>query len=116
PEEKLCTLVLFAEEGFVARLKHKSYESLSSRIGCHVSLLPMDRDQTEQYIKFRLLVAGGRATLFTKEAFEAVYQHTGGVPRLVSRLAAAAMQEAYLDDVPVVDSERVRRALARQLP
>ncbi|MBE7560737.1 AAA family ATPase [bacterium] len=24
PEEKLCTLVLFAEEGFVARLKHKS--------------------------------------------------------------------------------------------
>ena len=108
--------MLFAEDSFLKRLQHKSYQSLASRIACHVQLLPMDRDQTEQYVKFRLLVAGGKATIFTKEAFDLVFAHTHGVARLVSRLAATAMQEAYLDDVPVIDSERVKKALARELP
>lgn len=116
PDEKLVTLVLFAEEGFLRRLSHPSYQSLSSRITCHVKLTPLDREQTEQYVKFRLLAAGGGTTIFTKEAFELLHESTGGVPRRVSRLAAAAMQEAYLDDLPVVDRERIRRALARQTP
>ena len=114
-EEKWLSLILFGEEGLLRRLKHKSYDSLRSRVSLHVSLERMSREETEQYVKFRVLVAGGKAPVFTKEAFDALHEWSTGVPRRVSHLATSAMREAYLDDVSVVDSQRVRRAAEHNL-
>jgi general secretion pathway protein A len=114
-DEKMISVILFAEDSFLRRLKHRSYDSLRSRVGVHVSFNPLDREQSEQYIKFRMLVAGGRKNFFTDEAYARIYDYTKGVPRLLSRITSCAMQESFLDELPVVDCTRVERAIERMV-
>lgn len=97
PAEKLVTTILFAETALMRRLSHPSYASLRGRITQEVRLEPLTAEETEQYIKFRLLVAGMAPTVFTPEAMQAIYQLSRGVPREVSKAADNALLEASAD-------------------
>lgn len=96
PQEKLCTIILLAEETFLRRLKHKRYASLRSRIALSAYLSPLSPSETEQYIKFRALVAGSSEELFDYECYEQIHAATGGICREISKLADNALLEAYL--------------------
>jgi len=99
PQEKLCTIILFAEETFLRRLRHKRYSSLRGRIAMTSYLLPMSRPETEQYIKFRLMVAGSPQDLFDEASYDVIYNRTGGICREVSKIADLALLEAYLQGI-----------------
>jgi general secretion pathway protein A len=96
PQEKLCTIIMLAEETFPRRLRHKRYSSLKSRIGISSYLMPMSAAETEQYVKFRLMVAGSPMELFEPECYEMIYAHSGGICREISKAADNALMEAFL--------------------
>lgn len=96
PQEKLCTVILMAEETFPRRLRHKRYRSLRSRIATAAYLMPMSRSDTEQYIKFRLMVAGSTEELFDRDSYDLIHSYSGGICREVSKLADNCFLEAYL--------------------
>jgi type II secretory pathway predicted ATPase ExeA len=96
PQEKLCTIILLAEETFPRRLRHKRYSSLKSRIGMSSYLMPMSRAETEQYVKFRLMVAGSPVGIFDQECYDLIYARSEGICREVSKLADNALMEAFL--------------------
>lgn len=96
PQEKLCTVILFAEETFLRRLRHKRYSSLRGRIAMTSYLLPMSRPETEQYIKFRLLIAGSPYDPFDESGYDLIHARSGGICREVSKLADLSLLEAYL--------------------
>jgi general secretion pathway protein A len=115
PQEKLCTVILLAEETFPRRLRHKRYSSLRGRIALSSYLMPMSRAETEQYIKFRLMVAGSSEELFSEDCCEIIYSHTGGICREASKLADNALMETYLRGEPRVSSEIVQHCVADSL-
>lgn len=96
PQEKLCTVIMLAEETFLRRLRHKRYSSLRGRIAMASYLMPMSRPETEQYIKFRLMVAGSTEELFDDETFDVIHAHSGGICREVSKLADNSLLEACM--------------------
>ena len=96
PQEKLCTVILMAEETFPRRLRHKRYNSLRSRIATSAYLMPISRFETEQYLKFRLMVAGSTEELFDNESCDLIHSHSGGICREISKLADNCLLEAYL--------------------
>jgi len=96
PEEKLVTMILFAEENFMRRLNHRSYSSLRGRIALRGQLAPLSVLETEQLLKFRVLVSGGRPDLVEPDAFEEFQRQTGGIPREICKLAYNALLEAHL--------------------
>ncbi|UCD56710.1 MAG: AAA family ATPase [Candidatus Hydrogenedentota bacterium] len=96
PQEKLCTVILLAEETFPRRLRHRRYSSLRGRITMAAYLMPMSRSETEQYIKFRLMVAGSTEEPFDEESYELIHSRSGGVCREVSKLADNCLLEAHL--------------------
>lgn len=102
-EEKLVTVILFAEEALRRRLRHPSYDSLRGRISIQAYLAALTPEETEQYIKFRLLVAGGETSLFEPETFNRIHEHSGGVPREISKLADNALLEAVICNRERVD-------------
>ncbi len=59
-------------------------------------VMPMSRLETEQYVKFRLMVAGTTEELFDQECYELIHSQSGGICREVSRLADNGLLEAYL--------------------
>ena len=56
----------------------------------------MDLQKTEQYIKFRLLVAGVAEELINDETYNLIHSSTGGICREVSRLTDNALLETFL--------------------
>lgn len=110
PAEKLVTAILFAEKGLIRRLRHPSYASLSGRICQEVELVPLSAEETQQYVKFRLLVAGMSPVTFSDEALEAIYQLSHGVPREISKAADNALVEASSIGRSAIGAEQVLAA------
>jgi type II secretory pathway predicted ATPase ExeA len=108
PREKLITLILFAEEGILRRLNHPTYSSLRGRVALRGELGPMTLVETEQMLKFRMLVAGGRPSLFRRDAFTAIQEKTRGIPREVCKLAYNALLEAYWLNQNEIDANLIR--------
>lgn len=105
PERKLSTCILFGEQRFLKRLENPSYESLRNRMYLRSELKPLELRDTDQYIKFRLLVAGREETLFDATAVAAIQAVAGGVCRRINRICMLALIQAFTEGKAVVDEE-----------
>jgi type II secretory pathway predicted ATPase ExeA len=72
----------------------------------------MDLETTRGYVRHRLQHAGGSGDEFTDRAVERIYLKSGGVPRLVNKLADFAMVYAVTSDKSVVDEDVIDEVLA----
>ena len=113
PERKLTTSLLFGEARLAQRLEHPSYESLRNRIYLRARLQPLRADETAQYVKVRLLVAGRMAELFTPDALEALHTHSGGICRSLNKLCMLSLIEGGTHHQPLIDAATVATAAAR---
>ena len=113
PERKLTTSLLFGESRLAARLEHPSYESLRNRIYLRAPIQPLRPDETGQYVKFRLLVAGRMAELFTPDALGALHTHSGGICRTLNKLCMLSLIEGATRKAPLVDPAIVAASAAR---
>jgi general secretion pathway protein A len=97
------------------KLQHKSLRQLRQRILVHYDLRPLSREEMEQYIRYRLILAGanGRPE-FTKAAMKKVYKNSRGIPRLVNNLCDKSILSAYIKRRDMVTWWDVRRA-AREM-
>ncbi len=107
PERKLTTCVLIGEARFTARLEHPSYESLRNRMYLRAALEPMSAEECEQYVKFRLMVAGRIEAVFSSEAFAAVHSLSGGVCRNINKLCMLSLLEGALRHKDLIDAATV---------
>ena len=113
PTQKLVSIILFSELGFVKRIQHPSYASLRGRISFRARLDPLTADETEQYVKFRLLVSGGTGTVFAPECYRVLHEVSKGIPRDISRLADNALLETYLARSKIVTLDSLGKAISR---
>lgn len=107
PEKKLITILLFGEDSFLAKMNKPEYASVFNRMFVRARLRPLSEDETRQYVKFRCLVSGGRAGIFSEEFFAALHRLSGGVPRQINRLCHTAMFEAARGGMPLVGKEQL---------
>ena len=108
PEHKLATCLLFAEERFVRRLAHPSYESLRNRIYLHSQLEPLNEHDTEQYLNFRLMKAGRIDPLFDKSAIKVIHGLSGGTCRRINKVALLSMIEGTMTRSTTISDELVK--------
>jgi general secretion pathway protein A len=68
-------------------LQRPEMEQLRQRVIASCHLGSMDREDTEAYIVHRLQTVGWRGDpSFSGDAFAAIYEHTGGIPRKINAL------------------------------
>lgn len=91
----LVTLILIGQPELRKRLKHRSYQALRQRIGIQYHLGPMGREDTGNYVAFRLKDAGGDPDLFTGDAVDTVYRYSGGLPRMINNICANALLSGF---------------------
>ena len=76
------------------RLQRPTYDSLRGRITFSVPLEALTCEETEQFVKFRLLKCGGPVQLLDKEGYETVHRISKGIPREINRLLYNGFIEA----------------------
>jgi general secretion pathway protein A len=108
--EKLIQIVLMGQSELHEMLGRRDLRQLAQRVTARFHLTPLDRGETEAYVKHRLAVAGGEGkVMFTADALTAVHQVTGGVPRLINLVCDRALLAGY-----VRGSREITQAMVKQ--
>jgi general secretion pathway protein A len=108
-ERTLVTLLLAGTPELTAAVQRVQH--LDRRVSIRCALAPLNAEQTGQYIRYRVTVAGGDASLFTRDAALLIQQASHGVPRAINDLCDSAMLLARLDGAATIDASIVRRVL-----
>ena len=106
---KLLNLVLVGQPELADRLNEQSLRQLKQRITLRAQLAPLDLKETAAYIAGRLRIAGGNVSeILTKQAVMAIYEISGGLPRIVNVLSDNALMGGFAARTKPVDTEIVR--------
>lgn len=103
----LLTLVLLGQPELRERIAR--IPQLMQRIAVRYHLERFDVDETQSYVQGRLAAAGRTQRLFTMDAVEAIYRHTGGVCRLINALCDLCLSCGAQAKVDHIDSTLVMR-------
>lgn len=113
PEQKLTTCILFGESRLGQRLEHATFEALRNRIYFRSELGALTADETAQYVKYRLMSAGRLAELFTADALAAMHTASGGIPRMLNKIAMLSLIEGADNKAGMIDKNVVATAAKR---
>jgi general secretion pathway protein A len=99
----LLTVILVGQPELrerVARLP-----AINQRISLRFHLNPLSRDEAADYLRHRLRAAGHpTGELFPREAVDVAFDAAQGVPRELNRIAKLALEFAWVQEYPEVNS------------
>ncbi|MCC6417212.1 MAG: AAA family ATPase [Gemmataceae bacterium] len=109
--EKLLQIILIGQPELVTMLSLPELRQLNQRVTARYHLRELDRQETGQYIAYRLRVAGARKRLqFTPTAIREVYRASAGTPRVINAVCDRALLVGYTQESREITSAMVRRA------
>jgi general secretion pathway protein A len=92
PTSKLLSVILAGQPELADRLNEQRLRQLKQRIALRCELTVFDLAETANYIAGRLRIAGGApAEIFTRNAVDAVFHGSGGVPRVINVICENAL-------------------------
>lgn len=110
-KDELIQLILVGQPELREMVQRPSMRQLAQRVAASFHVDVLDADSVRDYIRHRLVTAGGTGEEFTDEACALIHRETGGVPRLVNQLCDFAMLYAWSGEVRVIDAEIVEQVL-----
>jgi len=104
---KLIQVVIFAQPEFKEVVS--AHENFRDRIAFGATIPALDREDTIAFVDFRINEAGyeGKEPLFSQEAKEMIYQHTGGYPRKIVNMCHHLIVDMLVYNKKVVDGGAV---------
>ena len=109
-KQKLLQIILIGQPELSTTLSRSDLRQLAQRITARYHLEPLLKDETAEYIKYRLSVAGCHRPVFTRRATRRVYRLSRGVPRLINVICDRAMLGAYSKNNDTVAPATVSQA------
>jgi general secretion pathway protein A len=115
PGAKLLQILLVGQPELGAKLALPELRQLRQRIALRFTLGPLSLDETRNYIRSRLRMAGAwDLGVFSDRAIERIARNSGGIPRLINLLCDHCLLIGYADQRRRIDAGIVVQA-ARQL-
>lgn len=114
--KKLLQVILIGQPELQQLLQRNDLRQLAQRITARYHLLPLSYAEVQQYVRFRLQVAGCQRPVFSEKAVKKLFELSGGIPRLLNLLADRSLLAAYSQQQPLVEVSAVQRAAAEILP
>ena len=112
PTTKLLQILLVGQPELKAKLHLPELGQLKQRIGLRCQIPPLTPEETREYIRTRLRIAGARDLgLFTDPAVDRVNEYSGGIPRLISVVCDHGLLFGYADQKRRIDRNTVDQAI-----
>jgi general secretion pathway protein A len=110
--EKLLQILLVGQPELLETLDRLELRQLKQRISLRCRILPLTPEQTRDYIRTRLRVAGARDLgLFSEAAIIRIAEHSGGIPRVINTLCDHCLLIGYADQIRRIDRKIVEEAI-----
>jgi type II secretory pathway predicted ATPase ExeA len=111
-KDQVLQIILVGQRELRDTLRRPELVQFAQRVGVDYHLDPLTEQETSDYIRHRCKVAGGKPELFSAQARQAVFEHTGGVPRLVNLLCDTALVYGYAEQRDHIDAKLVNDVAA----
>ncbi|MCX8033935.1 MAG: AAA family ATPase [Thermodesulfovibrio sp.] len=110
-KEKLLHFILLAQPYFEEMLLKPIFVQLNQRISLKVSLESFDKEEVENYIKFRLQRTGEVPINFDKGAIKLIHKASKGIPRLINLICSRALMIGYMESSYKIKKSYVKTAI-----
>lgn len=108
-DSKLLQIILVGQPELRTLLARPELRQLRQRINIQCNLVPLNRQEVEEYIFHRLQVAGnGDALSFSPQALDLLFIYCCGIPRLINILCDFLLLAAFAEEVRDVNEEMIR--------
>ena len=109
---KLLQILLVGQPELNAKLDLPELRQLKQRVGLRCQIPPLTPQETHQYIRNRLRVAGARdMALFDEAAVDRITEYSGGIPRVINILGDHCLLFGYADRKRRIDGQAVNQAI-----
>lgn len=111
-DNSLLQIFLLGQPEFRQTLLSGDMQQLLQRVIATYHLGPMDAAETQAYIEHRLLTVGwnGNPSL-NDDAYAAIYEYTGGIPRKINTLCDRLFLMGYLEEISDFGSAEVTEVI-----
>jgi general secretion pathway protein A len=107
---KLLQIILIGQPELRVLLERTDLRQLAQRITGRYHLEPLSRQETFEYVRHRLRVAGAAGEIFSPAALAEVHRLSAGIPRVINVTCDRALLGAYTQESHRVTAALVRRA------
>lgn len=109
---KLLQIILIGQPELPEMLELPELRQLNQRITARYHLQPLNREETMQYIAYRLRIAGARNSVkFTKSALNEIYRFSKGTPRVINAICDRALLIGFTQEIREFDTAIIRQAI-----
>ena len=116
PTQKLLQIILLGQPELRDMLNRPELRQLAQRITARYHLTPLDAAEAEAYVKHRMAVAGCQHVPFSRLGMRALFQRSGGIPRLINVIADRALMAGYAREQQSIGERLVDRSADETLP
>lgn len=110
--QSLLQIILCGQPELKEIVHAPGLEQLAQRIAVRYHLTPLNREETGEYIRFRLEAAKAKnLDLFTEEALDLIFENTSGIPRAINILCNTALVYGFADELPQITAEVVKQVI-----
>lgn len=106
-KDQLLQMVLVGQPELLEKLKQPELRQFAQRISVHYHLQPLAFEETRNYIRHRLQLAGADPQLFDELAIGAIHHFTTGVPRLINSVCDMALVYGYANSLRRIDIDTI---------
>ena len=99
----LFTLLLIGQPAIMKDME--TLPQFIQRLGVRYRLSAFSQEETKQYIKHRLRVAGLNQDIFTDGAFSQIYSISGGIARAINNVCDMALLTGFMKRVHLMDED-----------
>ncbi len=106
-KNELLQIVLVGESTLRATLELPGLKSFVQRVAvdCHIENL--SAGETGEYINHRVLTAGGRQHLFSKQATDSIWRASQGNPRIINTICDTALLYGFAEQKKQIDDKLI---------
>lgn len=112
-DAKLMSVLILGQPELQQTFRLPEMRQLQQRLFRSIHLKGLTRELTDGYIAHRLRVAGllKGPNVFDRSALDAIYDQSGGVPRLINQICDGAMLAAYTRSTKKITAEIVAEVM-----
>ncbi len=114
-KDQVLQMILVGQPELREMLMRPALTQLAQRVSvaCHIE--PLNPDETDEYIRHRISVAGGDPDLFKPAATRFIYHQTGGIPRMINKLCDMSLVYGFAEQRPQIDVKLVFDVVREQI-
>jgi len=111
-KRKLIQIILVGQPELLHLMNSTELRQFKQRVSLHFHLKSLSREESENYIEYRLKVAGYKGKrIFDDGALDEIYNFSEGIPRLINDICDRALIKACVSGQRKLDKKLIRKVL-----